>query len=537
MHEPSHLNALPPARWPWQRSLQTRIVLTYGTVFALALVLLMLVIGRVVYQAQLANAERTLEVEAFLAANTLQDPLSGFVAEFEAFAREKHERRPLPTDSSVEAESHANDEEDEALAVATPIPISVPAEITGRLQQVASRVAADTGARMTILDPSGNPVADSAYTALGISNQLAQSEVQAALRGEAQPDVRMDPVTGAATLFVATPIRQGERVLGLVQLGRPMAEVTGGAWSLLLRLAAAGLGALLIVTVLAVGLARRLVRPVQSLEQAALAVTDGDLSRQVPVTTADELGALPRAFNDMVNSLRRLLEQQRLFVANASHELRTPLTNIKLRSEALLDAPADSAVNRRYLLEIDREADRLGRLAAVLLDLSSLTESRLQAAPEAVDIMPVLREVIDIMHLRTAQAGLVLTLNAPDTLPWLRVVPEQLEAILLNLVDNAVKYTPSPGSIELAAHGEAGQCVVRVRDSGTGIAPEELPFIFDRFYRVDKARTRTAAGSGMGSGAGLGLSIVQALVEQNGGSMRVESAVGQGSVFEIRFPL
>ncbi len=524
--------AAPPDRWPWQRSLQARILLTYGTVFVVALVLLMLVIGQIVYQAQLANAERTLEVEAFLAANTLQDPRSGFAVEFEAFARERYERERL---EDVDARPGA--EEHDTGFPATPTAVVVSAAVTGRLQQVATRVATDTGARMTILDPAGNPVADSAYATTEVGNQLAQPEVQAALRGEAQPDVRVDPIAGVMTLFVATPIRQGERVLGLVQLGRSMQEVTASARSLLLRMVAAGLVALLLVLILAIGLARRLVRPVRSLEHAAFAVAAGDLTQQVPVTTADELGALARAFNDMVNSLRRLLEQQRLFVANASHELRTPLTNIKLRSEALLDAPADSAVNRRYLVEIDREADRLGRLAAVLLDLSSLTESRPQAAPEAVDVMPVLREVIDVMHLRTAQAGLVLTLHAPDTLPGLRVVPEQLEAILLNLLDNAVKYTPSPGSIELAAHVEAGQCVLRVRDSGTGIASEELPFIFERFYRVDKARTRPAAGSGMGSGAGLGLSIVQALVEQNGGSMRVESAVGQGSVFEIRFPL
>lgn len=527
----------PPARWPWQRSLQTRIVLTYGIVFGLALVLLMLVIGRVVYEAQLANAERTMEVEAFLAANALQDPLSGFAAEFEAFARDDHERRPLPTGVSVQ---RADDEDEEAHNVtprATAVPLVAPAEVTGRLQQVAAQVAADTGARMTILDPSGNPVADSTYATLEISNQLDQPEVQAALRSEAQPDVRMDPLTGIVTLYVATPIRQGDRVLGLVQLSRARQTVAASAWSLLLRLVVAGLAALLLVTILAIGLARRLVHPVRAMEQAALAVAAGDLSRQVPVATADELGALARAFNDMVTSLRRMLEQQRLFVANASHELRTPLTNIKLRSEALLDAPANAAVNRRYLVEIDREADRLGRLAAVLLDLSSLTDAGPRPVAEPVDILPVLREVVDIMHLRTTQAGLALTLEAPEALPRLQVVPEQLEAILLNLLDNAVKYTPAPGTITLTAASDAGRCRLRVSDSGTGIAPDELPFIFERFYRVDKARTRAAAGLGVGSGAGLGLSIVQALVKQNGGTIRVESAVGQGTVFEIEFPL
>ena len=536
MTEPSPASGLPPARWPWQRSLQTRIVLTYGSVFVLVLVLLMLVIGQVVYRAQLANAERTLEVEAFLASNALQDPLSGYTAEFDAFAREKHDRGSQSTAMADEPEDHEDSEDDYQFTtpLATPIPVAAPAEVTGRLQLVTARVATDTGARMTILDPAGNPIADSTYAVRAVSNQLIQPEVQAALRGEAEPDVRREPLAGMLTLYVATPIRQGDRVLGLVQLGRPMADVTASAWSLLLRLIAAGLGALLIVTALAVGLARRLVRPVQSLERAALAVAGGDMNQQVPVTTADELGALAQAFNTMINSVRQMLEQQRLFIANASHELRTPLTNIKLRSEALLDAPV---VNRRYLAEIDREADRLGRLAAVLLDLSSLSETATRAVPELVDIMPVLREVVDIMHLRTAQAGLTLTLNAPETLPRLRVVPQELEAILLNLLDNAVKYTPAPGTIELTARADTKQCVLRVRDSGTGIAAEELPFIFERFYRVDKARTRAAAGLGVGSGAGLGLSIVQEMVKQNGGLIHVASVVGQGTVFEIEFPV
>lgn len=532
MTEPPKTDGLPPARWPWQRSLQTRIVLTYCSVFVLVLVLLMLVIGQVVYRAQLANAERTLEVEAFLASNALQDPLSGYAAEFDAFAREKHDRLPQSNAMVDEPEDHENSEGDYQFT--TPVAVAAPAEVTGRLQLVAARVAMDTGARMTILDPAGNPIADSTYAVRAVSNQLTQPEVRAALRGEAEPDVRLEPLAGMLTLYVATPIRQGDRVLGLVQLGRPMAEVTASAWSLLLRVIAAGLGALLVVTALAVGLARRLVRPVQSLERAALAVAGGDMNQQVPVTTADELGALAQAFNTMINSVRQMLEQQRLFIANASHELRTPLTNIKLRSEALLDAPA---VNRRYLAEIDREADRLGRLASVLLDLSSLRETGVHVPAEPVDIMPVLREVVDIMHLRSTRAGLTLSLNAPEALPRLRVVPEQLEAILLNLLDNAVKYTPTPGTIELTAQADAQRCVLRLRDSGTGIAAEELPFIFERFYRVDKARTRAAAGLGVGSGAGLGLSIVQELVAQNGGSIRVDSVVGQGTVFEIEFPV
>ncbi len=329
-------------RWPWQRSLQVRILLTYGSVFVVILALLMLVIGRVVYQAQLTTAESALELQAYLAANALQDPLSGYVSEFDAYAvweREHGQARPIPPGEEGS--------EDHGTATLTQVP--------ARLQQVADTYAADTDARVTILDPLGSVVADSATAFDAVPNQLNQAEVQAALSGLAQRSVRNDPATGAATLYVAAPIHLGDRLLGMVQMSRPMERVIARTRPLLLSLAALGSLALLVATGLAVGLARRLVQPVRALERAALAIASGDLSQRVPADTADELGALARAFNIMVGALHRTLEQQRLFVANASHELRTPVTNIKLRSEALL-GPAGQRSDRRTALPVrDRQ--------------------------------------------------------------------------------------------------------------------------------------------------------------------------------------
>lgn len=519
--------AQPPARWPWQRSLQARILLTYGSVFVVILALLTLVIGRVVYQAQLMTAERALELQAFLAANALQDPLSGYASEFDAYARWEREHgqgRAVPSDTH-ETDDHS-------------APRVSPTQVSARLQQLTDIYAADTDARVTILNPLGNAVADSATSFDTVSNQLNQAEVQAALSGLAQRAVRTDPATGEASLYVATPIHLGDLLLGMVQMSRPMGRVMARTRSLLLSLAALGALALLVATGLAVGLARRLVRPVRTLERTALAIAGGDLTQRVPVDTADELGALARAFNIMVGALHRTLEQQRLFVANASHELRTPVTNIKLRSEALLGpAGSDPTVAQRYLAEIDSEADRLGRLAGALLDLSSRDDAGLRPPPAPVDILATVRSVVDVMQLRASQAGLTLTAELPVQLPLLRVAVEEVEAILVNLLDNAVKYTPAPGEIHLSAHASAGQCLLRVQDTGPGIPPEDRSQIFERFYRVDKARSRGAYQRGAGSGAGLGLSIVKTLVEQNGGTIRVDSGAGAGARFEIAFPV
>ena len=339
-------------------------------------------------------------------------------------------------------------------------------------------------------------------------------------------------------MFVAAPIQQGDRILGLVQMARPMHQITAGFRRFLLQLGGISLLALALATLLGVAISRRLLRPVQQLQQASLRVAGGDLSHQAPVETADELGALAVAFNHMVREVREMMAQQRLFVANASHELRTPLTNIKLRSEALLGgASEDPAVAGRYLAEIDREADRLGRLASALLDLSRLEEGRaFQTAVEPVDLLPLLHAVADATALRASQAGLHLHVDLPPALPRLAVWPEQIEAVLVNLLDNAVKYTPAGGQVSLSAEVHGQRCLIQVADSGPGIPAEDLPHVFERFYRVDKARSRSDAQPG-GSGAGLGLAIVKALLEQNGGQITVASQPGQGTTFTVELPV
>jgi signal transduction histidine kinase len=281
-----------------------------------------------------------------------------------------------------------------------------------------------------------------------------------------------------------------------------------------------------------------LVEPIQHLEKTALAIAHGDLSKQATVETTDEVGALADTFNYMIGELRGLIDKQRLFIANASHELRTPLTNIKLRSEALLDlGDEEPSVRQRYISEIDSEADRLGRLANTLLDLSRIETACRAPAREAIDLAPVLLAVVKSVRLRMNQAHLTFKVQIPPQLPPLAVWSDQVEAIVLNLLDNAIKYTPSGGTIRFQATVEQADCVLRVQDNGPGIPPEDLPYVFDRFYRVDKARSRQSARLSIGSGVGLGLAIVKTLVEQNNGSVQIESMIGQGTTLVVKFPL
>ena len=517
----------PSTRWPWQRSLQVRIVVAYGGVFLVVLALLMAVVVRVVYQAQLSDAEHNLEIQAFLAANALEDPLSGYASEFEEYAKWESDHREG---------GESDDESEDRDQSSGDTPPAVP--IAGRLQAVAALYASDTNARITILEPQGDAVADSAYPFAEVTNQFAQTEVQAALAGEEQHDIRLDEFTSRLTVYAAAPIQQRGRLLGIVQIAQPMDEVTGAIARLVLSLLAAGLLALTVTTGLGIWISRRLVQPVRALEAASLAIAQGDLSQQVPVTSADELGALARAFNRMVGELQRMIEQQRLFIANASHELRTPLTNIKLRSEALLGGLLDErAMAERYLAEIDSEADRLTRLANTLLDLSRLEDVQSPPPDAAVDVIPVLRSVAQAMQMRIGKANQKLHTELPDSLPGLRVWPEQVEAIVVNLLDNAIKFTPPVGDVRLSAQVVDGECRIRVADTGPGIPADELPLIFQRFYRVDKARSRYQNRDAIGTGAGLGLSIVAALVAQNRGRIWAENGAAGGAAFTVAFPL
>ena len=276
-------------------------------------------------------------------------------------------------------------------------------------------------------------------------------------------------------------------------------------------------------------------RPVQTLEIAAIAAAEGDLNQRVVATTDDELGALARAFNYMISELRQLIEQQRLFIANASHELRTPLTNIKLRSEALRSfSDEDPELAARYIAEIDSEADRLSRLANRLLDLSQLDSAAPQVLPnQPTDVGQVLAEVESVMQLRARAADIRLLTDIPLSVPSIVVWRDQLEAAIINLVDNAIKYTPAGGRIQLSAEAREAHVLIHIYDTGLGIPEADMPYIFDRFYRVDKVRSRQ---EGVGSGAGLGLPITKRLVEQNRGKIRVDSHPEAGTCFTLTFP-
>jgi two-component system OmpR family sensor kinase len=280
-------------------------------------------------------------------------------------------------------------------------------------------------------------------------------------------------------------------------------------------------------------LTRLVLRPLDRMVRTAEAISAGDLNRRLRLPAGrNEVARLGSSFDQMVDRLASALEAQRRFVADASHELRTPLTSLEGLSEMLLMGAdqGDTSVIQRSVRSMYKELARLGRLVADLLTLSRL-DSTTPVTLQPLDVSKLIVEVADQMRplAEARQVNLSALFSEPVIVQG---ESDKLKQVLINLVDNAIRYTPPDGHVELSATREPSTGAVRidVTDTGTGIAPEDQARIFDRFYRADLARTRANGNTG------LGLAIAQAIVQAHGGAIGVTSVPGAGSRFTVTLP-
>jgi signal transduction histidine kinase len=261
-------------------------------------------------------------------------------------------------------------------------------------------------------------------------------------------------------------------------------------------------------------------------------VARGELDQQVPVGSRDELGRLSQAFNDMTARLRAARQTQVDFVANVSHELRTPLTAIKGLVETLRGGAVDDReVRDRFLETVEEETDRLIRLVNDLLTLSRADSAALNLQCNAVDMAQLVHLTVERMAPQAEAKDVILQVTTSADVPLALADADRIEQVLVNLLDNAIKYSRPGGHVAVRTKGEHGEQVqVQVQDEGIGIPAEELSRIGERFYRADRARSRAAGGSG------LGLAIAQALVQAHGSQLRLESEEGQGTIVTFTLP-
>jgi signal transduction histidine kinase len=290
----------------------------------------------------------------------------------------------------------------------------------------------------------------------------------------------------------------------------------------------AGLSAGGLALVIASLLAWGLVRPLHGLTAAAEGIARGDLSQRVPVASKDEVGELAETFNRMATALERAEELRRNMTADVAHELRTPLSVIRGRLEGVLDGvyPATS----EHLQPILEATELLTYLVEDLRLLAQAEAGQLSLKKRAVDVGDLLRDVQVNFEPQATDKGVTLELGLPPDLPAVLADWHRIVQVLSNLLVNALRHTPEGGRVTLSARSEPGAVKLTVADTGAGIPTDDLPYIFDRFWRGEKSRARAEGGSG------LGLAIARQLVELHGGTMGVKSAPGKGAEFWFTLP-
>jgi histidine kinase len=293
----------------------------------------------------------------------------------------------------------------------------------------------------------------------------------------------------------------------------------------------AAITAMIVATLLSLLFSRSVIGPLRKVSLVTQRIAEGHYNERVQVIGRDEIAQLAIRFNNMAEKLEMVESMRRRLIGDVSHELRTPLTAIKGSMEGLMDGIL--LANDETYKEIYHEVDRLNRLVDDLQELSRVEARAFQLNPRRVDIAHLVQVVIAMLAPQAESKRIALDFEAASGLPPVLADEDRVIQILTNLTDNALKYTPEGGRIAITANQDNDEVQLSVRDSGVGISAEHLPYIFDRFYRVDKSRSRQNGG-----GSGIGLTISRALVEAQGGRIWVESAGnGLGSLFTFTLPM
>ncbi|MBY0051703.1 HAMP domain-containing histidine kinase [Brevibacillus agri] len=285
---------------------------------------------------------------------------------------------------------------------------------------------------------------------------------------------------------------------------------------------------LVIVVVLCIPLARTMVRPVVQVSAAAQKVAQGDLQVRVPVPERqDEIAALVVAFNNLVTSLHEQEELRKRLTADIAHELRTPLNTLLAQTEGMIDGIWEATP--KHLESTRAEVLRLIRLVNDLDQVIQVEAGALPMRREQVNLRDVAEEVSEAMHVAFARNQIRFQLEGPKD-AWMTGDRQRIAQVVANLLANACKHTPPDGTICVTIEKAGGHVKLQVRDNGAGIAPDDLPHVFARFYRGDRSRARERGG------AGLGLTIAKGIVEAHGGQIALESSLGKGTTVTVRFP-
>ncbi|MDR6224039.1 sensor histidine kinase [Desmospora profundinema] len=376
--------------------------------------------------------------------------------------------------------------------------------------------------KLYIVDDRGTIKARS--NVLGLpKNAVSDQELSALSRGESIKKIDQDPASGNRFLVSGHPIFRGQDFYGGVYVLSSIDRIDQSLQIVRNLLILSGMGVFFLALGLTWVLSRKLSDPLIQMKRATRQIAKGDLSARVKVPSEDEIGALAQAINDMALDLQQTRTTQKEFFANVSHELRTPITYLEGYAKVLKEGLYQSEEEKEQYLEIIRhESKRLTRLVQDLSDLSKMESGQLELHFEWIDLAEVVQNAVRKTKFKAEEKDLELHVQIPDDLPAVYADGFRMEQIFINLLDNAIRYTET-GSIGVQLNVDRDQVTIHIKDTGIGIPEEELPYLFERFYRVDKSRSRQYGGSG------LGLAIVKQLVDLHGGRIEVSSQMGKGT--------
>ena len=397
-----------------------------------------------------------------------------------------------------------------------------------RLQESVERTARVAGSRIVVYDSAGRVLADSHPSLLTDSLNQGQKG-----KGRYWKDVRKFPVfygereVGAFTVSDVSGTGVSDTGPGGADIRDPAAARISSVVNR--SLFWAGISAAAAGTLIVWLLSRRTLAPLQSLGAAARRLGRGDLSQRAETTGPTEIRELAHSFNVMAEGLEEAERQRRNLTADVAHELRTPLSNIQGYLEAIKDGLVDPTPET--IDTIHEQALHLSRLVEDLRLLAQVEAGALQLQLSPTQVEELLQSSVEAVRPRADAKGIDLGLDVEPSLPMIDLDSTRISQVIGNLLENAITHTPEDGRVTVSALSTGGAIEVTVSDTGPGIAPEDLPRIFDRFYRADPSRDRSTGG------VGLGLTIARRLVEAHGGAIEAQSELGRGSRFTVRLPI
>lgn len=368
---------------------------------------------------------------------------------------------------------------------------------------------------------------------------MNMADMQKLYRGETVVYKGNNPYFETDVLSVGTPFKDDNNINRAVVIHAPLEPLADELQRLQRVTIYTAVAGIILAAMLSLFFSRLISKPLVKMNKAALAMAGGNYQQRVDIQSNDEIGLLANSLNTLASRLQEKisqLEQQEQirgeFVTNVAHEIKTPLTVMQGFTETMIDGLVKTEKERdEYLRNILDEINRLKRLVNELLDLKRMEEGHFDFDQEPCDLQEIIDQVQRKLSQLAVEKGIQLKINVEKKLPFVSCNSDRIERVLINLIANAIRHTPTGGKIEIFVTPKANQVHLRISDTGEGIAPEDLPLIWERFYKGDKSRVRTQGGTG------LGLAIVKRIVEGHGGQINVESKINQGTTFNIVLPV